>query len=151
MLLRVNVFCLESRHPWLHVFFRLNYLSPSKMSASVACNYWPNLVSAHQVPITVDRGRVEYELFPTYTLLHITGTGNWTPNLLIFWFWYLLIPRPYSLGNVLAFGRWKNNCIILMQNSCKHLHTYALHTDWKIDYPITHVSYIRFRLEKTCS
>ena len=41
----------------------------------------------------VDRGSVEYEIYPT--LLHMASTGNWTPDFLI------LSPTPYPLGHML--------------------------------------------------
>ena len=41
----------------------------------------------------VDRGSVEYEVYPT--LLHMASTGNRTPDLLI------LSPTPYPLGHML--------------------------------------------------
>ena len=77
------------------MFNRL-YLSPGKVGANAACNYWSNLWSVHQVPHYgwVDRGSVEYEVYPT--LLHMASTGNWhTPDLLI------LSTTTYPLGNML--------------------------------------------------
>ena len=54
-----------------------------------ACNNWSNLGSHYR---WVDQGSVEYEACPT--LLHVTSTGNRTPNLLI------LSPMPYPLGHI---------------------------------------------------
>ena len=44
--------CFKSRHPWLHMFFRLPFpCRPDKVGTNAACNYWSNLESVHQVPI----------------------------------------------------------------------------------------------------
>ena len=56
------------------------YLSPGKVGANAACNYWSNLESVHQVPIMrwVDRGSVEYEVCTT--LLHMANTEESNPR-----------------------------------------------------------------------
>ena len=59
------------------MFNRL-YLSPGKVGPNAASNYYSNLGSVHQVPITAGWTEAVYR-----TLLHMVSTGNRTPDLLI--------------------------------------------------------------------
>ena len=43
--------CLRLQTPWQRMFNRL-HLFPGNVGANAACNYWSNLGSVHQVPIT---------------------------------------------------------------------------------------------------
>ena len=76
------------------MFNRL-YLWSGKVGANAACNYWSNLGSVRQVPISAGWTEAVWNMYEVCrTLLHMTSAGNWTPDLLI------LSQMPYPLSHV---------------------------------------------------
>ena len=76
---------------WLHMFFRL-FLPWQWAHSSVQLLIQPWICAPGTHQDWVDRGSVEYEV--CLILLHMAGTGNWTPDRLI------LSPTPYPLGHM---------------------------------------------------
>ena len=85
--------CLKSRYPCDYTCSS-DFTSPGS-GRTTTCNYWSNLTSVHQVPITAGWTEEVWSTKFAPTLLHITSTGNQTPDLLI------LSPTPYPLGHML--------------------------------------------------
>ena len=76
---KVKVFILRCVH--LYMIIRWPFTLPFlRWTPTAACNCLSNLGSVQQVThySQADWGSVEYE-----ALLHMTGTGNWTPDILI--------------------------------------------------------------------
>ena len=83
------------------------YLSPGKVGANAACNYWSKpwiCAPGTHYEGNVDNGNVEYTAYAWH--LHITSAGNRTPGLLI-------------LSNNLPI--WPNNLTIINCNMTKEI------------------------------
>ena len=92
--------CLESRYPCDYTCSS-GFTSPGS-GRTVAYSYWSNHLWSNLGSVApgthyswVDQGSVEYEV--CLTLLHMTSTGNRTPDLLI------LSPTLYPLGHMLLY------------------------------------------------